>query len=83
MWLILAENAPKPVIGWLMLSLVALLVGGLLLAWLIGRLFGPHGNWGKPLVDRRNPDQAEPPVDAWSESAKRMRVERDDEDATS
>lgn len=83
MWLILSENAPKPMIGWLMLSLVALLVGGLLLAWLIGRMFGPRSHWGKPLTDGRRRDQAEPPVDAWSESAKRMHVERDDEDATS
>jgi len=82
MWLILAENAPKPLVAWLMMALVALLIVGILFAWLLGRLMGPKANWGKPLTGKRN-NADESPVDVWEESARRMKFERDEDDRTS
>ena len=83
MWAILADNPPKPILAWLMLSLLALLIGGFLVAWLLGRLLGPKAHWGKPLTGDRGRKSDKPDVDAWSESAKRMRLERDEDEPTS
>lgn len=68
---------------WLMLALLVLFIAVMLTAWLLGRLLGPKANWGKPLTDPKRREDANALPDAWSESARRLRLERDDEDQTS
>jgi len=83
MWMILGDKTSSIVVPWLMMALVALLIGGLLFAWLLGRLLGPRSNWGKPLTggDRRADDAGS--VDVWAESGRRVRTERDENDTAS
>jgi len=82
MWLMLGDKTTNVVVPWLMMALVALLLGGILFAWLLGRLMGPKSNWGMPLTGQRKPND-DSQVDVWEESARRMNVERDERDSAS
>lgn len=76
MRLVIAENQPA-VAYTLMLALLTLLIGGLLLAWLLGRMLGSRSNW-RAQIDRdrrgRSGGSDTPAADAWTESGRRART---------
>lgn len=70
-----AAELPPEAKAWLLLSLlIMLLIGGVLVALLLGRMLGPRGPWARSMtaLKKRQADDTEPPIDAWAESARRM-----------
>lgn len=74
MMALLAEQMTRSLVYVLMLVLVVMLLGGILVAWFLGRILGPRSGWRKE-IDRTATRPSEPAEDAWSESARRVQLE--------
>jgi hypothetical protein len=55
-----------------MLGLVLILIGGIMLGWLLGRMLGPRSGWRRRNERGPGREDDEPACDAWQESARRL-----------
>lgn len=75
----LANSTPLPPEAkvWIIIALlVMLLIGGVLIALILGRMLGPRGPWARSMgPPPGHGDRESDRLDPWQESAKRMQSE--------